>query len=257
MVENNRTYLTVSFGDVSEPIESAITEKHPNCEVRRAFTSRIEAKKIGADHISDVFPKLAGEGVTQLTVQPLHVINGTEFEIVKEELTKNLDLFQDVRLGSPLLTSERDYRAACNAIVKDIVPEVEEYIGEGTTIVLVGRGSDHYANSAYCQLQEMLNLSGEEDIVLTTVEGFPSYADTAKKLAKMGATDVSVVPFIVALGEEDSEEIAGKEEMSLRMILKAEGFKVKCIMKSLGERPAFQRLFADHADAAAILKKEQ
>ena len=257
MEEMGRTYLIVSYGTTSEAVENAILERHPNCSVCRAFTSRIEAKKAKVDHISTVFSRLADEGVTEITVQTLDVINGSEYEIVKDEVMKNLDLFDDVRLGTPLLTSERDYRSVCSAIVKDIVPEVNEYVGEGTVIVLAGRGSDHFANSSYCQMQEMLNLSNEDEFAVTTVEGFPSFADTCKRLHRMGATEVSVVPFIMDLGEEDSEEIAGKEEVSLRMTLKSEGFKVKCIMKDLGSRPTFQRLFSDHADAAAVLKRGQ
>ncbi len=253
----NRAYLVVSYGTSSESIEAAISERHPDCLVCRAFTSRIEAKKAKVEHISTVFSKLAEEGITQIIVQTLDVINGSEYEIVKDEVDKNLGLFSEVRLGTPLLTSERDYRSVCSAIVKDIVPEVTEYVGEGTTIVLAGRGSDHFANSSYCQLQEMLNLSNEDEFAVTTVEGFPSFADTCKRLHRMEASEVSVVPFIVDLSDDDSEEIAGKEEVSLRMTLKAEGFKVKCIMKDLGSRPTFQRLFADHADAAAVLKREQ
>jgi cobalamin biosynthesis Co2+ chelatase CbiK len=44
----------------------------------------------------------------------------------------------------------------------------------------------------------------------------------------MGATSASVVPFIVDISDEDSEEIVGEEEVSLRMTLKSEGFKVVC-----------------------------
>lgn len=253
----NKAYLVVSYGTVSEAIEGAISERHPNCLVCRAFTSRIEAKKAKEEHISTIFTKLAEEGITHVVVQTLDVINGSEFEIVRDETEKNLDMFEEVRLGTPLLTSERDYRSVCSAVLKDIVPEVHEFVGESSVIVLAGRGSDHYANSAFCQMQEMLNLSGDEEFAVTTVEGFPSFADTCKKLHKMGAAEVSVIPFIVDLSESDSDEIAGKEEISLRMVLKSEGFKVKCIMRDLGSRPTFQRLFADHADAAAILKREQ
>ncbi|MBR6204131.1 MAG: sirohydrochlorin cobaltochelatase [Candidatus Methanomethylophilaceae archaeon] len=257
MDEVSRAYLLVSYGTASEAVEGAIAERHEGSRVFRAFTSRIEAKKAKVEHISTVFSKMAEEGVTHLTVQTLDVINGPEYEIVADEVRRNLDLFAEVRLGTPLLTSERDYRSACSAVAKDIVPDVLEHVGEGTAIVLVGRGTDHYANASYCQLQEMLNLSDDAMFAVTTVEGFPSFADTCKKLRRMGATSASVVPFIVDISEEDSEEIVGDEEVSLRMTLKSEGFKVVCFTKGLGARPTFQRLYADHADAAAVLKRER
>ena len=257
MEEARRTYLVVSYGASSADVEGAILERHPNSQVRRAFTSRAKARRERVEHVSTVFQKLSEEGVTHVTVQPLDVINGSEFEILRDEVMGSLDLFEDVRLGTPLLTSERDCRSVCFAVSKDILPEIRGSECESSYVVLVARGSEHYANASLCQLQEMLYLDVDERTAVTTVEGFPSYLDTAKRLHRMGAVSISVVPFIVDLSAADREEIAGKDELSLLSTLSSEGFKVKCFMKGLGARPAFQRLFADHADAAAILKRSR
>ena len=82
--------LAVSFGTSYEDtrsitigaIESALAERNPGYEVRRAFTSNIIRKKllerdgIKTDSVPEALEKLAAEGVRKVVVMPTHMMEG-------------------------------------------------------------------------------------------------------------------------------------------------------------------------------------
>ena len=85
---------------------------------------------------------------------------------------------------------------------------------------------------------------------MTTVEGFPTFEDTADIMEGLGFTDVVLLPFMLVAGDHANNDMAGDEEDSLRSYMESRGYRAHCIVKGLGEFPAFEDLFGVHADKA-------
>lgn len=262
-MSNDKAILVVSFGTSYNDnraktigaIEKLIADKHPDWEVRRAFTSRMIIKKLAErdnemiDYVDAAMDRLADDGFKTVVVQPTHVMNGDEYEKVATVVSRYKDRFEKLRLGKPLLTTEEDYDLAMEAIDEGIVRGSGD-IGENTAFLLMGHGSEHYANATYSQLQMKLITSGRKDVYVTTVEGFPSFDDTLMLMEGKGYTDVVLYPFMLVAGDHANNDMAGDEEDSLKSVLENAGYNVRCFVKGLGEIPSFQELFVRHADDA-------
>lgn len=260
---NDRAILVVSFGTSYNDnrartigsIEELIAYHHRDWEVRRAFTSRMIIKKLAErdneriDYVSDALRRLADEGFRTVIVQPTHIMNGEEFEKVETEVDRFRDRFEHLYLGKPLLTTDLDYDRVMDAIDESMVEEARE-IGEDTAVVLMGHGTEHYANATYSQLQMKLITSGRKDVYVTTVEGYPSFDDTLKLMEGKGYTDVALYPFMLVAGDHANNDMAGDEEDSLKSVMENAGYNVHCFVRGLGESKPFQDLFLAHADQA-------
>ncbi len=257
---SKKALLAVSFGTSYNDnrdktigaIERLFSEVFPGWEVRRAFTSKMIIKKLKerdgevVDYIDGALDRLIADGFDTVVVQPTHIMNGTEYDYVKEFVDRYRPKFKCIRIGKPLLTTEEDYDAVIDAIASGIVVPAKEMAGSDAAVVLMGHGSEHYANSAYSQLQLALWLSGLDDVYLTTVEGFPDFEDTMRLMKGMGIRNVVIQPFMVVAGDHANNDMAGDEDDSLKSVLEHNGYKVFPVVKGLGEIPEFRELFANH-----------
>ena len=262
-MSNDKAILVVSFGTSYNDnrartigaIEELIAYHHPDWEVRRAFTSRMIIKKLAErdnekiDYIADAMERLANDGFKTVVVQPTHIMNGDEYEKVESVVEEYKGRFDKLYLGKPLLTTDLDYDMVMDAVDVGIVKESAN-LGHKTAVVLMGHGSEHYANATYSQLQMKLITSGRKDVYVTTVEGFPSFDDTLMLMEGKGYTDVVLYPFMLVAGDHANNDMAGDEEDSLKSVLEKSGYNVRCFVKGLGEIPSFQELFVRHADDA-------
>lgn len=262
MTPGKKVILVVSFG-TSYPetrrrtigaVENDIAGRFPDWEVRRAFTSRMIIKKLAGegvriDHVTDAMERLIEDGVKVVVIQPTHVMNGTEYDDMMHTVAVYAPSFDFVSVGAPLLTSAADYRSVISAI-EDSILSVPEASSPNTALVLMGHGSEHFANSTYSELQLRMMFAGHKDVYVTTVEGFPSFQDTLSLMRGKGYTDVILHPFMLVAGDHAVNDMAGDGEDSLRSAMSAEGYGVHCILKGLGEYPSFRSLFAAHAEQA-------
>ena len=204
-MSNDKAILVVSFGTSYNDnrtrtigaIEELIAYYHPDWEVRRAFTSRMIIRKLAErdnekiDYVTDAMERLANDGFRTVIVQPTHIMNGDEFEKVESVVEQYKGRFEKLCLGKPLLTTDLDYDMVMDAVDEGIVKESAN-LGHRTAIVLMGHGSEHYANATYSQLQMKFITSGRKDVYVTTVEGYPSFEDTLKLMEGKGYTDVAL-----------------------------------------------------------------
>ena len=136
MTENKETgkraILVVSFGTSYNEsreatigaIEKAIAEAFPETETRRAFTSQIiidklkERDGLEIDNVKEALDRAAADGITELVVQPTHLMDGFEYMDLAEELEEYEGSFEQVVLADPLLTSDADFDAVAKAITE-------------------------------------------------------------------------------------------------------------------------------------------
>ncbi|MDK2821336.1 MAG: sirohydrochlorin cobaltochelatase [Clostridia bacterium] len=248
--------LVVSFGTsyentrkaCIESVENKIAKIFPEYEIRRAFTSQIIIKKLAErdnikiDNPKEALQKMKEEGFSEVIVQPLHIINGSEFEEIVEVVKEFEGSFDKLSLGRPILTHVKDYKIAVEAI-KEQLPKLDK----GQAVVFMGHGSEHPANSAYACLQSVINhsdLNGK--VFIATVEGYPTLDYVIEDLKTKNINEVILMPFMLVAGDHAINDMAGDEEDSWKTILQKEGYVVSTYLHGLGENPAFQQIYIDH-----------
>ncbi len=253
---SKKAILVVSFGtsfaDTREKnidaIEAKIKESFPEYSHYRAWTSKmIMAKLLKRDQIKipnvrESMEQMIADGITDVIVQPTHVINGIENDLMKEDALFYRDHFHSIVFGNPLLTTEEDNHRVVHAVASQFAP----LLNEETALVLMGHGTTHFANSIYAALNFKFQDEGYSRIFLGTVEAYPSMDSLLKAVKKTGVCKVILAPFMIVAGDHATNDMAGEEEDSWKVQFEQAGFAVECILKGLGEYPEIRQLFVDH-----------
>ena len=258
MTEKQKAILVVSFGTSYEEtrkktidqIEKDMAEAFPDYMVYRAWTSgMIRAKLLKRDgiHICDVreaLETMIKDGVKEVVVQPTHVINGIENDQMKEDILAYAEKFTRVCIGTPVLTTAEDSRCVIDAIVKELHPEKDE------ALVLMGHGTEHYADAVYAALDYQFKDLDHSNIFMGTVEGYPTLESVMRLVQKAEYQKVVLAPFMIVAGDHANNDLAGDEADSWKSVFEAAGFSVRCVLKGLGEYADIRKLLLSHAAKA-------
>ena len=250
--------LAVSFGtshaDTREKtidrIEEDIQKAYPDDKVYRAWTSKMIIKKIwnrdGVKifNVKEAMEQMKADGIKNVLVQPTHVINGIENDLMQEDVKAYADAFESISFGTPLLTTEEDNIRVAKAVAEDLQP------GKENALVLMGHGTSHYANSVYAALDYRFKDMGYDNIFLGTVEAYPSLVSLMKQVHAYHPKKVTLAPFMIVAGDHAKNDLSSEEEDSWRSQFEKEGFQVECLLKGLGENETIRQIFIDHIEEA-------
>ena len=252
--------LVVSFGtsyndsrrETIGAIEKAMQKAFPDYAVRRGFTSQIiidhvnkrDGEKI--DNVTEALDRAVDNGVKTLVVQPTHLMNGLEYNDLKDELAGYSDSFEKIVIGDPLLTSDDDFQKVMNAIVD----ATKEYDDGETAICFMGHGTEADSNSIYTKMQETLKAAGYDNYFVGTVEATPSLDDVIAAVKAGGYKKVVLRPLMIVAGDHANNDMAGDEDGSWKTEFEKAGFEVTTVVEGLGSVQAIQDLFVAHAQAA-------
>ena len=181
--ETRRAILVVSFGTSYEEtrkvtidaIEQEIGDAHPDYKIYRAWTSKMILKKlkkrdnIHYDTVTEAFQRMREDGITDVVVQPTHVINGIENDLMTQEALAFRNDFHSILFGDPLLTTMED-----NDYMIEAIREEFPDLADDEVLVLMGHGTTHYSNAIYAALDYTFKDRGYPNIFLGTVEAYPS-----------------------------------------------------------------------------------
>lgn len=259
---NNKAIMVVSFGTSFDNsrnitiggIEAAIREAFPDWQVRRAFTSQIiidHIKKdsdIEIDNVEKALKRAKEDGVKELVVQPTHLMDGLEYNELKDELEKHKDDFDKVVLSKPLLTTDDDFKN----VIKAITSAHESEDNGKTAICFMGHGTEAKSNSVYKKMNDMLHEEGFENFYVGTVEASPTFQDVIDEANKHGGyTDAVLSPLMVVAGDHANNDMADMEdEESWASMFKEAGYNVRCNIEGLGSNWNIQQIYVDHVQAA-------
>ena len=261
---SKKVILVVSFGtsynDSREKtigaIEEEISRAYPDYIIKRAFTSRMIINKLKkrdgmqVDNVDEALCRLVLEGYGTVIIQPTHVMNGFEYEEMMGLIDPYKGSFADLRIGTPLLTSAEDYTTLTEAVVAE-VPEVNQ---EGTAVILIGHGTDHFANSAYAALDYRIKDMGYHNIFIGTVENYPDLDTVKKQIAAHKVKKIILYPLMIVAGDHANNDMAGDEEDSWKSVFEKEGYEVECNLKGLGEYKGIRRMFVERVDTAITVE---
>ena len=252
--------LVVSFGTSFNDsrrltigaIENSLAESFPDWSVRRGCTSQIiidhvlSRDGVAIDNVTEALNRAADNGVKTLVVQPTHLMNGFEYTDLVNELAGFADAFEAVAVGEPLLTSDEDFAAVAEIIVK----ATEEYDDGETAICFMGHGTEAESNGVYARMQQVLTEAGYENYFIGTVEAEPSVEDLLEAVQAGDYSRVVLRPLMIVAGDHANNDMAGDDEDSWKSLFEAAGYDVTCVLSGLGELEEIQALFVQHAQAA-------
>ena len=244
----DRGLVIVSFGtSVPEArravsaVEEALERFASGWEMVRAFTSptirRILAGRGEAvPGLTEALEDLRSRGIRRIAVQPTHLLYGFEYDKLRAEAEALSGGFDALAVGRPLLADTADLRRFSAGLSETCPPE------NGGAVVLMGHGTEHFANAVYPALQTGLRLAGREDMLVGTVEGWPTLEDVARQLAARGPRRVRLVPLMLVAGEHARSDMA---DVWKRRLEEA-GHTVECSFTGLGELPWVQKMYQEH-----------
>lgn len=253
--ETKKAILAVSFGTshndtrkiTIDAIEQDMQAAFPDYALYRAWTSKMIIKKVNARDevhictVKEAMEQMLQDGITDVLVQPTHVINGIENDLMKEDAFAYQEQFHSISFGDPLLTSEQDNLAVIEAITSEF-----KDLEKDDVLVLMGHGTTHYANAIYAALDYTFKDKGYSNIFLGTVEAYPTMESLLKMVHAYKPKKVILAPFMIVAGDHAKNDMASDEPDSWYSQFKAEGYEVEPVLKGLGEYSGIRKLFIEH-----------
>ena len=253
--ETKKAILAVSFGTshndtrkiTIDAIEQDMQAAFPDYALYRACTSKMIIKKVNARdgvhicNVKEAMEKMLQDGITDVLVQPTHVINGIENDLMKEDALAFQEQFHSISFGDPLLTSEQDNLAVIDAITSEFKTLTKDEV-----LVLMGHGTTHYANAIYAALDYTFKDKGYSNIFLGTVEAYPTMESLLKMVHAYQPKKVVLAPFMIVAGDHAKNDMASDEPDSWYSQFKAAGYDVEPVLKGLGEYTGIRKLFIEH-----------
>ena len=237
-----KALLVVSFGtsypeadrDCIQSVESALAAAFPDHECRRAFTSRIIARKLRSQGIAieseaEAIQHLRADGFEDIRIVPTHIIHGGEYE-------KVVAAADGLPVSEPLLENEADLDWLA-ALLGKLAEE------ERRALLVMGHGTEHAADETYVRLRAKL----PEGVYLACVEGSHSLDHILPQLDAMPEKALTLMPLMLVAGDHAHNDLAGDEEDSWKSILTARGFDIRVRMQGLGALEAIQQRFVEKA----------
>jgi sirohydrochlorin cobaltochelatase len=233
-------------------IEETLANNFSEYSVRRGFTADIiidhveRRDGIHIDNIDEALKRAVDNNVKKLVIQPTHLMNGIEYDELTSKVANYADAFDQVEIGSPLLTSDDDFKRVENAIVD----WTKEYDDGKTAIVFMGHGTEAASNGIYAKMQNLLTADGYANYYIGTVEASPSLEDVLNQIKDKGYTRVVLEPLMVVAGDHANNDMAGDEEDSWKTAFSNAGYEVVCLLRGLGENETIRQIYVDHVKEA-------
>lgn len=262
---NRTALLVVSFGTAYEEtrkrtldaIEADLRAVFPDRAFYRAWTSGTirrklrEGKGIRIDSVAEAMERMLRDGVTDLLVQPTHMMAGGEYEAVRQAIRAHARRFDALRMGDPLLADGESL-----ADLADAIASAHAELRDDELLALMGHGSAHGRFPAYELLDERFRTSGHANICVGTVEHAPGIAPVLARVDARKPRKVYIAPLLVVAGGHAVVDMAGDGPESWKSRIGATGVQTECVLKGMGEYGAVRDLYVKHARQARPMRAE-
>lgn len=257
--QTDKAILVVSFGTsyadsrkaTIEKIEQDIADAFCDCRIYRAWTSKmiISVLKKRDNYIvptvKEAMEQMIADGIRELVVQPTHILDGIENNIMKEEVLSYKDSFERIVFGTPLLTSPEDEQKAIDAVNSEFAD-----LKASEALVLMGHGTAHQVNVVYADLDKKFKSAGHTNVFIGTVEAEPTIQDLVREVTDFQPSKIYLTPFMIVAGDHAHNDMAGDSSDSWSCQFKKSGFEVCPVLKGLGEYSGIRAIFVEHAREA-------
>ncbi len=260
--------LVVSFGTTHEDtriknielLEKELQEASGGMKLYRAWTSKIimavlkKRDNIIIDDVKAALQRMLDDGIKEVYVQPTHIVNGIEYDMMMADVEDYRDKFEKVECSSPLLTDDDDYNEVVKAY-KNIIDnggwntefgEDFVYSKDDTAIVFMGHGSDHHVNSVYAALDYRFKEKGLDNVFVGTVEAYPDFDVVLNELKKHNYKKIVLTPLMLVAGDHAKNDMAGDDDDAWKTLFKNEGYQVAVVLKGMGEYDSIRNIYVRH-----------
>ncbi|MDG3085108.1 sirohydrochlorin cobaltochelatase [Vibrio hannami] len=266
-------------------IQEEVQNAYPDIPVKFAFTSNI-IRKIWHERDSDqqykdahpeipenfyevknilgTLADLQNEGYKNIVVQTTLLTHGEEFidlnayinglrsiETIKEKWKP----FNTIAVGRPLMGTwgkGHEYRQDLEKLTVALKDDVELAKKNNSALVYMGHGNDHLSTGLYYELGELMNEAYPEvKTYVGLVEGHPGFDKVLADMKKDGVNKVTAKPLMVVAGDHATNDMAGDEDDSWKVMLTKEGIEVIPVLEGLGSKDAIQKIYLQHLVDAA------
>ena len=258
-MSEKKALLVVSFGTsyeetrkvTIEAIEEDLRKAFPDRTFYRAWTSKMIRKKLlerdglAIDDVKQAMERMAADGVTDVLVQPTHMLTGIEFEDTIRTIRAFAGTFPVLTMGRALIANEEDLKQLGCALEKIFAQEIASGM-----MVFMGHGSEKNAFPVYELLQQHFETDGHGNVCVGTVEFTPGIGPVLEKIRALHPEKIFLTPLLVVAGDHALNDMSGDDEDSWKNQFRREGADVTCIIKGLGQYPEIRQLYLEHAKAA-------
>ena len=257
--QTDKAILVVSFGTsyeasrkaTIEKIEQDIRNAFQDHRIYRAWTSKFiisilkKRDNYTVPTVKEALEQMITDGIREVVVQPTHILDGIENNIMKEEVLSYKESFDKIAFGTPLLADSKDESQAINAVTTEFSD-----LKETEALVFMGHGTTHQVNTVYAGLDQKFKESAHANVFIGTVEADPTIHNLVKEVTSFQPSKIYVTPFMIVAGDHAHNDMAGDSPDSWVCQCENAGFEVCPIIKGLGEYPGIRRMYVEHAQKA-------
>ena len=237
--------LLVTFGTsysdaqkAFQNIDKQVKEQYPETPVRWAYTSKMIREKLASrdkdiPSPAEALAKMKAQGFTHVAVQSLHIIKGYEYGDLKsvvEGFGSMHGKMQHIELGAPLLSSPESLIKVRDSMLNNI-PGARK---EDEAVIFMGHGT-HHPNNAFYQAMYYQFQQKDPLTYIGTIGDKPGLDTILSDLEQKDVEKVYLLPFMSVAGDHAQNDMAGDGENSWKSILEENGYKVKTVLKGMGE----------------------
>lgn len=239
-----KALIIVSFGtaslegiEVLENFEEDVKkELQGKYNVFKAFTSSSMSNILFNKHgklvqrLEEILYKLNNEKYKEIYIQPLHIIEGSEYSHINKVLKEYSYTFSKIRIGNVLMgENEEKFLKGSNVIYEAIN---KNFKSKDSNIILVGHGSKNTNDYKYKKIKEKFIEEGFKNTYIGTLEGENQKEEILNKMLEDKIREVYLVPILMLPGKHILKDIFGDYD-SWKTLLEDNNIKVNYIKKSL------------------------
>ncbi len=253
-----KAILVTSFGTSYEEtrqknlvaIEKEIEKRFKEHKIYAAYTSKI-VKRILSErgiyiyNVSEAMQAMKNDGITEVVLLPTHLLCGIEYDKLCLQAEEFAGDFEKLSILKPLLSDTETAKEVLHIIYDNNFTEKDE------AIVLMGHGTEHFANMVYPAMNYMAVTENLEGMFVGAVESYPDINELLPQIKK-SYKKVLLTPLMVVAGDHAVNDMASSEEDSWKSIFEQNGTSVKALVKGLGEYTEIVDIYCKKIEEAVL-----
>jgi sirohydrochlorin cobaltochelatase len=220
----------------------------PASSIRWAFTSPLMRRRLNeagrkTDSVRKALRRLGFDRYAQVTVQPLHLIPGAEYNDLLREIQEAAleGAPPKIDIGAPLLHSAEDMEEAAAALLRHAPAQrrPEE------AVIWVGHGAESKGHSAYARLT-LAARQKDPALFIGVLYGEPGPEDILPRLRAAGLRKAWLLPLLSVVGKHAREDIDGEHPSSWRGVLEGQGISCMGVLNGAIEYKGLAAIWLRH-----------
>lgn len=239
-----------------------------NIDIFSCYTSKIiikilrEKNNIIIKNLEETLEYLIEKNYKEVIIQPLFIVNGFEYEKLKDVIKNYEKEFNKIIVGNSLLHKDCNHLKISSSLINDnyyklkinndelsLKNKIEEVknqqLQNDEAIIYMAHGSFHKEDNHY-KIIEKIFQKDKKNIYIATLEGDMCILKLKEKLKRQNIRKVYLKSFMLVTGKHILKDMVSDDKTSWKSIFLEDGFLVETDIKSLGENECIQDIFVEY-----------